>query len=212
MSDIPQTVHELTADASAQRIARVYAEALLDAAQARHAAAEVLEELEVLLRDVAGQDPLLGAFFMGGTIGRAARRQAIERAFGGRVSDLFLDFLLVLNDHERLELLRPIRAAYVDLLNQRMGQVRVLVRSAVPLDDAHLGRLVVQLKHMTGREPVLEVAVDPALLGGMIVRVGDYLYDTTVKTRLEKIKNQLLERSSHAIQTGRDRFSLAEGN
>jgi F-type H+-transporting ATPase subunit delta len=48
--------------------------------------------------------------------------------------------------------------------------------------------------------------VDPSLLGGLVVRTGDYVYDASVRTRLETIRKQLIERSSHEIQTGRDRF------
>jgi F-type H+-transporting ATPase subunit delta len=195
------------ADASARRVARVYAEALLDEAMAQGAADEVRAELEQLLQRVAGADPLLASFFLGGVVGRASRASAIKAAFEGRASPILVNFLLVLNDHDRIELLRPVAEAYAELLEERTGKVPVTVRSAVPLTDEQRQRLVQQIRETSGREPVLDEAVDPALLGGLIVQVGDYRYDASVRTKLDALRNQLIERSSYAIQTGRDRFS-----
>ena len=185
------------ADAAAQRVARVYAEALLDEAEQRGAVAETLGELEALLNDVAGADPLLASFFLGGAIGRENRQAVLKAAFDGRVSDLFRNFLLVLNDHDRLDLLRPILAAGRDLLEERTGKRRVQVRTAVPLDDAHRERLQGELRKVMRREPVLEFHVDPDLIGGLVVQAGDWLYDVSVRSRLEALRNQLIERSSH---------------
>jgi F-type H+-transporting ATPase subunit delta len=206
---LQELVRELQGDASAQRIARVYAEALLEGAQKQNLTEEIQQDLEGLLRDVAGSDPLMRNFFLGGVVGRGARKEALEKAFAGRVNEIFLNFLLVLNDHDRLELLGPIIGAYEKLMVERSGKVVVRVRSAVPLADEYRERLVQQLAQMTRREPILETSVDPSLLGGLVVRVGDYVYDASVRTRLATLRNQLIERSSHAIQTGRDRFSSA---
>jgi F-type H+-transporting ATPase subunit delta len=204
---IQKITEELKADASARRIARVYAEALLEEAQKRDAGRDLAEELDQLLADIAEADPELRNFLLGGVVSRKIREQAIEKAFAGRVSELLLNFLLVLNAHERLELLGLAVEAYHQLLEERGGQVKVRVRTAAPLDDGQRDRLYLQLKDMTKREPVLDIDVDPSLLGGLVVQVGDYLYDASVRTRLARIRNELIERSSHAIQTGRDRFS-----
>jgi F-type H+-transporting ATPase subunit delta len=207
MTEATESRPEFKADASAQRIARVYAEALLDEAQRQNAAEATLEDLEALLRDVSASDPLIAAFFLGGVIGRETRAKVLRDAFGGRSSDILLNFLLVLNEHDRLELLRPILSSYRDLLEVRTGKVRVLVRSAEPLPDDQKDRLVGELRDMLHREPVLEMSVDPDLVGGLVVQVGDWLYDASVKNRLESLRDELVERSSHAIQVGRDRFS-----
>jgi F-type H+-transporting ATPase subunit delta len=83
----------------------------------------------------------------------------------------------------------------------------VEVRSAVPLPDDQRERLLNQLRATLQREPILQTRVDENLLGGLVVRVGDWVYDASVKTRLETIRHQLTERSSHEIQSRRDRFS-----
>ena len=207
MTEATESQPDFKADASAQRIARVYAEALLDEAQKHGLADEVQGDLDGLLRDVTGADPLIASFFLGGVIGRETRDDVIRKAFAGRVSDIFLNFLLVLNDHERMELLRPIARIYRELLEERTGKVRVLLRTAAPLPDDQRERLLAELRETLHREPVLETTVEPNLLGGLVVQVGDWLYDASVKTRLETLRDELEEKSSHAIQSRRDRFS-----
>jgi F-type H+-transporting ATPase subunit delta len=68
------------------------------------------------------------------------------------------------------------------------------------------------MRQATRREPDLIETVDPDLLGGLVVQVGDLLYDASVRTQLDHIRNQLTERSSHEIQAGRDRFCTDDGN
>src|SRR4051812_11832226 len=95
----------LRADATAQRVARVYAEALYEEAQKQNALAQVLEELQALTREVVGSDQVLRSFFLGGVVGRDRRETMLRQALAGQVSDTVLNFIQVLNKHERLELL-----------------------------------------------------------------------------------------------------------
>jgi F-type H+-transporting ATPase subunit delta len=55
------------------------------------------------------------------------------------------------------------------------------------------------VRDVTGLEPVLEEAVDPAVLGGLVIRIGDWVYDASVRSKLDEVRNALIERSSHAI-------------
>jgi F-type H+-transporting ATPase subunit delta len=207
MSAPLEDARKFHADASAQRIARVYAEALLDEAMKRGEAAEILAELEALRRDVAGADPLLANFFLGGLIGRDQRDKTLRTAFEGRASELLLNFLYAVNDHDRLDLLGPIVTSYRKLLDERTGRIRVVVRSAFPLDDEQRRRIADGIRSRVGREPELDESVDPDLIGGLVLQVGDFLYDASLRTRLGVLLNQVIERSSHEIQAGRDRFS-----
>src|SRR5262249_17851454 len=140
-------------------------------------------------------------------IGRKHKTEILTRVFDGHLSDLLFNFLMVLNQHERLELLRPILQGYRDLCDERARRIRVQVRSATSLADDQRQRLQQLLQEAFRLEPVLETLVDPDLLGGLTVRVGDWLYDASVRTQLNTIRKQLMERSSHEIQIGRDRFS-----
>jgi F-type H+-transporting ATPase subunit delta len=205
-------VDHAAADVQAQGVARVYAEALLNAADKAGQADAVIEELTSLIKDVYRAEPGLETFLSSGAIGRDRKAQVIDRVFQGRASDLFVNFLQVQNRHERLSLLRPVLTALVDLNTFRRQRVKVQVRSAVPLSDAERDRLIRELRENFNREPILETGVDSDLLGGLVVRVGDQLYDCSVKTRIDSLRNQLIERSSYEIQSRRDRFRTTNGD
>jgi F-type H+-transporting ATPase subunit delta len=212
MNDDKDADFEPIADVSAQRVARVYAEALLNAADKQGQSDEVVETLDSLIRDLFHAEPQLEVFLSSSAIGRERKAQVINGVFENKASVLFVDFLKVLNEHERLILLRPILAAAKELADERAKRIRVQVRSAVPLMSDQENRLRQQLRETLKLDPVMQTAVDPELLGGVVVRVGDWLYDASVRARLESIRNQLIARSSHEIQSGRDRFSVANGN
>ena len=201
---------EQFADVSAKRLATVYAEALLNAAQAADRVPSVLEELDSLIDDVFKDDRRLEQIFGGAAIGRLARKEAIEKAFASRASDTFYKFLLVLNDHDRLDLIRPVRWAVRELNDERNRRLRVQVFSATKLSDDYQARIRAAVQDAFKLEPVLTLHEDPALLGGLKIRIGDKVYDATVRTRLDNLRTQLIERSSHEIQSRRDRFSSAE--
>jgi F-type H+-transporting ATPase subunit delta len=193
-------------DVSSQRLAKVYAEALLRNAQQQQLVDGVLESLESLVQDVFAAQPLLEEMFAAPVVATHVKEQAIHRTCEGRVSDLFRNFLLVLNHHGRLELLRLIAQEYHKLVDQLRNRVPVLVRVAAPLAEDQRQRLAEFIGGALRLEPVLDVKVDPDLLGGLVVRVADWQFDGSVRSRLVNLRNQLIERSSHEIQSGRDRF------
>jgi F-type H+-transporting ATPase subunit delta len=203
---------EPTFDVGAQRVAHVYAEALLNAAEKQGQSEPVLDSLDSLIRDLFSADPQFELFLSSSAIGRDRKARVIEKVFESSGSRLFVDFLLVLNRHDRLILLRPILTAAKEIKDEREKRVRVQVRSAVPLAEEQADRLRQQLKDALKVDPILQPVVDPEILGGVVVRVGDWLYDASVRAKLDSIRNQLIARSSHEIQSGRDRFSIASGN
>jgi F-type H+-transporting ATPase subunit delta len=81
------------------------------------------------------------------------------------------------------------------------------VESAVSLTEAQQQALTDTLAGVIHKTPILVVRVKPELIGGLIVHIGDRVLDTSVRTRLQHIRTQLLARGSHEIQSGRDRFS-----
>jgi F-type H+-transporting ATPase subunit delta len=197
-------------DVGAQRVARVYAEALLNSAEKRGEADALLEQFDSLVRDVFPANPLIEEFLATPAVPAKVKAASIESTFGPRAGELFTNFLLVLNDHGRLGLLREILAQLRDLHDRRARRMRVQIRSAVPLYDDQRERLRHGLREAFHQEPILEEHVDPELLGGLVVRVGDRQFDGSVRTELQTIRTFLIERSSHEIQSGRDRFGIAE--
>ena len=203
----PEVRHRTVMDDEARHVSRVYAESLYRAAEKENQVDAVLDELEGIIRDIFDRDGGLELFFSSAAIGRDRKGEVIRAAFDGRVSGVLRQFLDVLNEHDRLDMLRSIASAYRTLYDKKTHRVVVLVTSAVALTDDERGRIVNQLKNVSHLEPILQENVDPDILGGIIIRIQDWVYDASVRSRLLAIRQQLMERSSHGIQSGRDRFS-----
>jgi F-type H+-transporting ATPase subunit delta len=208
---IQERARELQADVTAQRIAAVYAEALLDAAGPEQAEG-VVGELRSLVHEVFAANPEAEEFFASRAVSREHKEAAADRAFRGAASETFLNFLHVLNRHDRLDLLRPILAEAQELFNRRAGRVRVQVRTARPLGEDQQERLKREVREALRLEPFLEVKEDPELLGGVVVRIVNWVFDGSVRTRLDNLRKEIIERSSHEIQRRRDRFSSDAGD
>src|SRR4051794_38001417 len=122
-ADVDTTQHPFAA-VGALQVARVYAAALLDAAQGQNQAAEMLEALQDLVQRVLGNEEL-ATFLASAAVGREKKAQVIDAAFKDRAAPLLVDFLQVLNNHNRLDILRPIAASYKEQLDRRNNLVRV---------------------------------------------------------------------------------------
>jgi F-type H+-transporting ATPase subunit delta len=197
-----QARHRTVLDDEGMHVAHVYAEALYRAAQSHGQVDEVLGELTALIHEVFARSPEFELLLASTAISRERKDDILNQIFQGRASQTLNNFLRVLNAHDRLGLLRSLADAFTRLCEQRSGRIVVQVRSAVPLDDGQRGRLAQILREVSTREPILRETVDPALLGGLVVQVGDWVYDASVRTRLVQFRTQLIERSSHGITGG----------
>jgi F-type H+-transporting ATPase subunit delta len=210
--DLEELVQLAQPDISERHLGRIYGEALLNAAEQQGVSDEVLSELVDLIADVHRRDPYVRAFFTSGVIGKKRRDAAIRGAFENRAHPLVVNFLLVLNDHDRLQLFRTAVEEMQKLQDLRRRRFRVQVETVVPLGADQEQRLLNQLRNAFRLEPIVEQRLEPAILGGMVVRVDDWVFDDSVRTKLVNLRKQLTEMSSHAIQSRRDRFGAAEGN
>ena len=196
-----------TGPAAMGRIPRTYAEALLAVAAERKQTAEVAADFHAFTHEVLPGVNGLEAYLDSPAVNRKAKDETILRVLEGRATDLFIDFLRVLNAKDRLSMVRFIGVAFRTLLEERTGRVRVLVESAVPLSDDQKNALTKTLADALGRTPILVVRERPELLGGLVVHVGDRVLDTSVRSKLETLRTNLLARGNHEIQSRRDRFS-----
>jgi F-type H+-transporting ATPase subunit delta len=202
--------HEV--DVGAYHLGMVYAKALLGAAEKAGNTDEVLAELDALVDDVLRRHPQIDAALGTAMINNDDKAAIVDRAFAGRVTTVFLNFLKVVAGHGRGGCLRAIRKAARDLLDQERGRVRIRLTTAAPLDAELARRIESQLRAALEGEPVLARFVDPDLIGGIVFRVGDTVYDGSVASRLEHVRQQMIHRSVNEIQRRRDRFSSTTGN
>lgn len=189
--------HETVLDAGTtkSRLARVYAEALLVSARAvsPEAPAELGAELTELDAAVSA-DPGVAAMLVSPVVGKKDRAAALDAALSGNASHTLRGLLAVLQQNNRLGLLRNIASAYRRLITEQAGQVPVTVTAAVALTDDQKAKLTANLKALLKQDPVLDVRVNPDLLGGMVVQVGDSVVDTSVRTRLQTLRTLLLDK------------------
>ena len=195
MSEQPDTVMEATG--AAARLARVYAEALMAQAREAQQVDAVGDELASIVGDVLKSSPESEAFLVSSAVNRKVKEPTIASAFGNATSELIQKFLGVLNDNNRLGLLRSINATYQKLRDQSQGRTRVKVVSAIDLNEQQTEQLKSTLKQSMKVEPVLEMRTDPEILGGLIVQIGDRVFDSSVRTRLNSLRTHLMTSGTH---------------
>jgi F-type H+-transporting ATPase subunit delta len=180
-------------------VARVYAQSLLDLARARGDIDAIGAELEQVAQAIAAA-PDLRAFVTAPVLDAAPKKRALEEALHGRVEDLLVDFLCLLIDKDRIGSLGDIAAAYRDLADVAAGRARVRAATAVPLPVDLRRRLEETLSAVLARDCVVEAEVEPELLGGLVLQVGDKLYDGSVRSHLRRVRNAMMRSSGYENQ------------
>ena len=204
-------VPHLFEEPSVKSLATVYAQAFLDSSS-DVSVEERLDELKSFVQDVLDQQPAFEQLLNSPRVPRDEKIGLLERSVVAHASPDLARFLMVLAQRERLELVRPIYEVAVAEQERRLGQKRVLIRSAAPLSDEQFSQIRQHLSQVLSAEPVLHVEIDPSLLGGLIIQVGDTVYDSSLRNRLGQLQSRLRQRYVHEIQSGRDRFSYSEGS
>ena len=187
-------------DIAADSVAKIYAQAIVDASEAAGCRREVLGELAALARDVLPNVPEAAAVFSAPKIALDDKHRIIERLTAGRMQATTANALHVLARHGRLGLLGAIVDAAERLADGREGRVQATFTTAVPLDAAEQSRVVGETQKALAAALVPTFVVDPAIIGGLVVRVGDTIYDQSVATGLARLGGLLQARNIHAIQ------------
>lgn len=190
-------------------LARVYAQALLAAGAGREG--ELAEELAGVV-ELLDRDPGLEAVLANPLIDTEGKRALIERALRGRASDVLVDGLQVMRRKRRLDLLRAVAAEAHELWLAREGRIEVKVASAVPLSAAQRQALEAAAAARTGKRPTLVESVDPALLGGLVVQIGDEKVDATVTAELARVRGDLLDRAARELHSDKSYVTNTHGS
>jgi F-type H+-transporting ATPase subunit delta len=200
--------HEVVMDVTAEQIARVYAQAFMGVAAKAPSAEALVEEVTSLVA-LLDRSPRLEELFDSALVSPEEKEQMLGRVFGSRVSPQVLNFLKVLSKHGRLGLLRPIARIVKKLDAARRGLTDVEVRVARELADDVRSEIHNRLRRVLGTEPVLHVSIDPDLIAGIWVRVGDRVYDGSIRTQLEHARRAMIDRATEIIETHPERFMKA---
>ena len=196
-------------DAGRQHLGSVYAKALLGAAEKAGQAEQVVAELEALIGEVLSKLPQLDEALKSPRLTHEERLPILEKAFGGKLSRTTLTFLKVVSQHGRLDCLRAIARAARKQLNTARGRVEVLVETAYPLSNPVRERITSRLTQMLGKQVILSTNVNEDLLGGLVVRVGDTVYDASLAARLKRMEAVTLEHTKHTLRESLERFAVS---
>ncbi len=172
-------------------IAKNYAEALLELARR----AEDPAGWGKLIRDVAAGvqgDITLRRFLESPKISEAQKNDVFFQALGDRVPRHFLRFLQTLVRKRRQMLIPEIAVEYDNLLDIHEGRVHATVTVATESTDAEVSGIARELSRVVGKTVVPHMQVNPAILGGVVVKIGDTVMDGSVRRRLARLKGQML--------------------
>ena len=173
-------------------LAKRYAAALLRTTDPEGSTEEAESNL-LALREAWNTDKAFRSLLLQPRIPRKVKKSILRKAFEGRARTSFLDFLDLLVDKNRQDILPDIADMFDRLSDASRGVVRVKVRSWRPLSAASHSSLQGKLERLTGKKVQLEASVDPALKGGMLVMVGDTVIDGSVAYRLKELGEKFRE-------------------
>ncbi len=179
-------------------IARIYAAAVMQAAEEKGRRKAVLEEL-ASLAELLEAEPDLRVFLESPQIDRDVKKRSLETMFGEKLDRLTMNFLGVLLDKNRQYLIRRIAHEYRVLDDEKEGIREVLVTSARPVEKDLRGRIESELERRLDGPVRLMVDVNPALIGGITIRYEDRLLDGSIRRRLEDLRERT---SAIEIQEG----------
>ncbi len=171
-----------------------YAEALFEAALERDELEGVLDDLGDFAAALEESEELR-LFFYGGQVPEREKRRAIDALTEGMELSS-RNFLKVLSDNGREEILEEVLLRYQQLVKEHLGRVEVEVTTAVELSEEEVGRIKERLgRLLENREIILDMSVDPDILGGAVFRLRGRMVDSSVRGRLRSLREEMLERS-----------------
>jgi F-type H+-transporting ATPase subunit delta len=179
--------HETVLDTGAEQLGKIYARALIGAATNAGVVDQVIEQLCELVDEYLAGSPQLSAAFASPRVEEDEKVRVIERLFGDEFHPIFVTFLKVMAGRGRLGYVGAVRRAAEEIHDEMMGRVVALVTTAVPLDDTLRSQITDQLGSLMDKQVRLRESVDPELIGGMVIRVGDTVFDSSVANRLDKM-------------------------
>lgn len=179
-------------------IHEIYSDVMFELAEEAGIVEVVMDDLESVAA-VLQDEPEFVSLLTLGHVKEEEKAQMVRRVFKGRINDLTLDFLSVLAKRNRMSFLRGIGERYEMLLDERKNLHRIEVTLANPPTDEQVEKIKADIKAAINAEVKLLVSVDPAIIGGIIIRKGDLMVDNSVRTILNRTVDAIMQRSKEKL-------------
>jgi F-type H+-transporting ATPase subunit delta len=188
--------------ASSAPLARVYAEALAEAAEAA-GGRDLLEEIGAWFEGFARiwkENHSFRGHFVSGSVPGPLKRETLQRLGGGRMPKLLGNTLRLLLERGRFPIVGEVADAYRAMLDKRLGRTPITIWTATPVTPERLAAWTRTVREVLKVEPVVRHVVKPELVAGAVIRAGDLVADGSARRRLNEMKKRILTRGTHASQ------------
>ncbi|PWW08422.1 ATP synthase F1 subcomplex delta subunit [Paenibacillus cellulosilyticus] len=175
-------------------VAKRYAKALFDIAQQQQIVAEVEDQLKLIVQAINSEVDVQ-KFLALPSVDASRKIELLRGVFADRVSYIVLNTLELLLTNGRQNVISDVYGAYVKIAGESLGQARATVYTAQTLSAEELDKVAAQFSQITGKKITAEQVVEPALLGGIQVRIGDRLYDGSLAGKLNRLQKSLNKRA-----------------
>jgi F-type H+-transporting ATPase subunit delta len=174
------------------RVASRYAKSLIDLAQEKGALEQVHEDMQLFAK-TAKDSRDFSLFLSNPIINHGKKLAVLKNLFTGKVSDMTLRFFLLITEKNREAVLENVAQEFIRQYNELKGIEKAQVTTAVALSPELRVQINQKVALMTGKSIQLEEKVDPSIIGGLLLRVGDKQVDDTIRTSLRTLKNKFKE-------------------
>lgn len=174
-------------------VAKRYAIAVFELAKKNNVVEQITEELTVVSQ-ILDNTNLFETYFKHPKVSRAEKKEFVKTTFEGKINDLLLNTLFLLIDKKREGILFKMVEEFVGLTNKEQGVAEAKVFTAKPLTDAEKIAFEATFSKASGKEKLtINNIVDPELIGGFKVRIGDRIYDGSVLNQLRRIERRMIK-------------------
>jgi F-type H+-transporting ATPase subunit delta len=172
-------------------LARRYAAALFETAKARKLVDRVEADLQATV-ELLSREPALREFLLSPQVLDEHKEEIVNHTLGPRLSPLVVDFIHLLLKKRRFDHLDEIHASLIQFLDEHRGIVKAAVTTSIELKPELRDKLRARLERTTGKTVRLECGLDPGIVGGIVVVLGDQLLDASVRREVERLRDELM--------------------
>lgn len=174
---------------SNNRAAIRYAKAILSLSEEQKSSKVTYNDMQLIATTISESEDLQLAL-NSPIVKSDDKKKALIAIFGSQVSEISTKLIDLLIENRRLADFGNVATQYIALYDELSGKQEAIVTSAIPLTETLSKKVLAKVKELTGKEAILSNIVDPAILGGFILRVGDIQYDASIANKLTVLKRQ----------------------